>query len=137
MSPQRTAIRISKKSRVRAIREMRNADSTFYHLSSGETIEKTRGRFNLLQNYTDSTNTFVVIEFYLPKPADAKLILMDSDLKDSMYLINKELKAGRHILKTQIRNVELLSQKYYYKLEAYGVADTKRMSYTYKAVDSL
>jgi len=134
MNPQRTAIRISKKSRVRANREMRNADSIFYHLSSGETIEKTRGRFNLLQNYTDSTNTFVVIEFYLPKPGEAKLILMDSDLMDSMYLINKELKAGRHILKTEIRNVELLSQKYYYKLEAYGVADTKQMHYTYRAI---
>lgn len=134
MNPIRTAIRISKKTHFRISRKVRNVRSTFYHLSSGETIEKTSGRFKLLQNYTDNTNTFVVIEFYLPEPAEAKLILMDADLKDSMYLINKDLKAGRHILKTDIRNVELLSNKYYFKLEAYGVADTKRMSYTYKII---
>ncbi len=61
---------------------------------------------------------------------------MDSDLSDSMYLINKELKAGRHILKTGISNAELLSHQYYYKLEAYGVSDTRRMSYTYKIVNN-
>ncbi len=113
-------------------RKNKNSRSTFYHLSSGATIEKSSGRFKLLQNYTDGSNKYVIIEFYLPEPAAARLILIDSDFNDSMYLLNKELKPGKHILKTDIENVELLIHRYYYKLEAYGEADTKQMSYTYK-----
>lgn len=109
--------------------QIRKTEPIFYHLSTGEVIEKPEHSFELLPNTTDCSHNFIVIEFYLPKPATAKLILMDSEENECMYLLNKNLKAGKHIFQSDIRNAELLSYKYYYKLDAYGYQEVKQMHY--------
>jgi hypothetical protein len=106
------------------------AEATFYHLSTGETIEEPKTRFELHDNYCDATKTFIEIEFYLPETANAKLILMDSNKIDTINLIDKDLKAGRHIYRSRIKTSELKHYKYYYKLDAYGYNEVKEMHLT-------
>lgn len=119
--------RNERKNNYRLMRQkMGKAVTTFCHLSSGETIEEPVTRFELLDNYSDYLNN-TVIEFYLPKPATVKLILMDSDRNDAIYLIDKELSSGRHIYKSQISSEEIKTYRYYFKLDAYGYSEIKRM----------
>lgn len=128
MNSIRSSNRNDRKRNYRLIRQKSGkAETTFCHLSSGETIEEPVSRFELLDNYSDTSNTYAVIEFYLPKPTTAKLILMDSEKNEAIYLIDKELNSGRHIYKSQISNEEIKSYKYYFKLDAYGYSEIRRM----------
>ena len=88
-----------------------------------------QNRFMLQQNQLDNSRTYVVIKFYLPKSTEAKLILMDSEKSEAMYLLNEELQAGNHTLITGIRNEELNRFSYYYKLEADGYSEVRQMKY--------
>lgn len=87
------------------------------------------GRLTLHQNQTDDSRTFVVIKFYLPKSAEAKLILMDSEKTEVLNLFDKELEAGSHTIVTEIRNEELSRFNYFYKLEADGHSEVRQMKY--------
>ena len=137
MNTTKTTTRKHRMHNYRISNKMKGNTPVFYHLSTGDIIEGHSGnkdsspKFKLLQNKTDSLNAHVVIEFYLPEPVMTRLILMDSDLTDALYLINKELEAGRHIFKSRIRNEELLRFKYYYKLDAYGYNEVKKMEYVH------
>ena len=105
-------------------------EETLYHLSTGETIQEPNTKFELLDNYCDITKTYIEIEFYLPEPANAKLILMDTNKTETINLIDKSLESGRHIYRSQIRASELKYYKYYYKLDAYGYNEVKEMHLT-------
>ncbi len=111
----------------RSVMQSGKTETTFFHLASGETIEAPMTRFKLFDNSCEASSSFVEIQFYLPKPASAKLVLMDSRKNDILYLINKELNAGNHVYKSQISNEELRVYKYYYKLDAYGYNEIKEM----------
>ncbi len=100
------------------------------HTTGKNEIEKnyfSNERLRLYPNQTDITLTYVVIKFYLPRPADAKLVLMDSDVTEAIYLLNKELEAGNHTIITEIKNEELSRFNYYYNLVADGYSEVKQM----------
>ncbi|MEO8211100.1 MAG: hypothetical protein ABI840_11125, partial [bacterium] len=79
-----------------------------------------------LRNVTDDSN-YVVIKFFLPEPADAELILMDSDKRDALCFISQRLEAGNHSFKTEIRNEELSRFTYYCRLNANGNSKIRKL----------
>lgn len=86
-------------------------------------------RLTLYQNFTDNSGAYVAIKFFLPKSAKTKIILLNSDKTEALYLINKKLKAGFHTLVTDIRNEELQSFEYYLELKAGRNSDEKKLQY--------
>ena len=61
----------------------------------------------IYSNQTESYGDCVTVNFYLPRRRLTKLLHMNSDKTEAMYLINKRLKAGLHTFKTEIRYSEL------------------------------
>lgn len=84
-------------------------------------------RLTLYQNFTDSTDDYVKIKFYMPKSGKTSLIIQNSDKTESMYLINKKLKAGFHTLATEIRKEELCRFEYYLELKAGRISEERKM----------
>lgn len=97
---------------------------------SGNTeIQNFPDRLTLYQNFIDNSGTYITIKFFLPKSAKTKIILLNSDKTEALYLINKNLKAGFHTLVTDIRNEELQSFEYYLELKAGRNSDVKKMKF--------
>ncbi len=86
-------------------------------------------RLTLYQNFTDNSGAYVAIKFFLPKSAKTKIIFLNSDKTEALYLINKKLEAGFHTLVTDIKNEELQSFEYYMKLKAGRNTDVKKMRF--------
>ena len=88
-------------------------------------------RLTLYQNFTDSTDDYVKIKFYLPKSGKTSLIIQNSDKTESMYLLNKKLKAGFHTLATEIRKEELCRFEYNLELKAGRMSQERKMVNTF------
>jgi hypothetical protein len=84
---------------------------------------------NLYQIETDTKNDFVTIKFYLPESAKTKLILLNPDKSDGVYLINKKMKAGFHSIVTEIRSLELLHFDYLLELKSGGNSEVREMNF--------
>lgn len=85
---------------------------------------------NLYQIETDTKDDFVTIKFYLPESAKTKLILLNPDKTEGVYLINKKMKAGFHSIVTEIRSLELLHFDYLLELKSGGNSEVKEMNPT-------
>ena len=88
---------------------------------SGEISE----RFSLHQNYPNPFNPYTKIKFDITKLSDVKLVVYDLLGREMATLVNERLKAGTYEVDFEGR--ELPSGVYFYKLEADGFVDVKKM----------
>lgn len=82
-------------------------------------------RFILSQNYPNPFNPVTNISFDLPKESFAKLIVYDALGKEVSVLTDQTLKAGSYKIDWDASNCP--SGVYFYKLEAKGFSETKKM----------
>ena len=82
-------------------------------------------RFSLDQNYPNPFNPVTTIQFSVPKESNVKLKIFDMLGKEVMLLVNEKLSAG--IYKIDVDGSPLASGTYFYKFEAEGFSEVKKM----------
>jgi len=83
------------------------------------------GSFRLSQNYPNPFNPVTRIKYSVPVQSSVKLILYDVLGKEVKTIVNEVKPAGEYIY--DLNASSLSSGVYFYKLEADGFIDTKRM----------
>ncbi len=86
--------------------------------------------FNLKQNYPNPFNPQTNIEFELKKDSNVELKVYDINGQEVNTLINNNLNSGNHKLiwnGTDNNNNKVSSGVYFYRLNANGTTDTKKM----------
>jgi uncharacterized delta-60 repeat protein len=83
-------------------------------------------QFELTQNYPNPFNPNTNIEFSLPQPGLVKLAVYDMLGREVSVLINQDLNAGRY--KYDFSGSALSSGVYFYRLEANGFSEVKKMN---------
>jgi hypothetical protein len=81
--------------------------------------------YSLLQNYPNPFNPSTNIKFALPKAGIVKLVVYDLLGSEVATLVNKNMNAGSFSVDFDASN--LASGVYFYKLEANGFSDVKKM----------
>ena len=83
------------------------------------------GSFRLSQNYPNPFNPVTRIKYSVPVQSSVKLILYDVLGKEVKTIVNEVKPSGEYIY--DLNASSLSSGVYFYKLEADGFIDTKRM----------
>ena len=83
--------------------------------------------FSLSQNYPNPFNPSTVISYQLPVSSKVSLKIYDLLGREVATLVNEEQSAGRHNYELGIRNYDLASGIYFYKLQANNFIETKKM----------
>lgn len=81
--------------------------------------------FKLAQNYPNPFNPVTNIQFDVPKTGNIKLTIYDVSGKEVETLINEIMEAGRY--NTDFNASKLSSGVYFYRIEAEGFTDVKKM----------
>ncbi len=81
--------------------------------------------FSLSQNYPNPFNPTTVISFSIPKTSNVVLKVYDSLGKEVVKLIDEKKSAGKYEINFSAYNIA--SGIYYYRLEAEGMIQTKKM----------
>ncbi len=81
--------------------------------------------YSLEQNYPNPFNPATNIRFGIPKAGQVKLSVYDIAGRELSVLVNKELSAGSY--KTEFNGEQMPSGTYFYKLEADGFTEVKKM----------
>jgi serine protease len=82
-------------------------------------------RFSLSQNYPNPFNPVTNIKFDIPRSGNVTLKIFDLAGKEIAVLVNDNISAGSYVAEWDAAN--FASGVYFYKLEAEGYVDTKRM----------
>jgi photosystem II stability/assembly factor-like uncharacterized protein len=83
------------------------------------------GEFSLSQNYPNPFNPVTNIEFSIPKSSIVKLVIYDIQGRILETIVNDELSAGTY--KADWNAANYSTGVYFYRLEAEGFTQTKRM----------
>lgn len=92
-----------------------------------------RGTFRLEQNFPNPFNPKTTIAFSLERAAHVRLSLFDDLGRESLTLIDEMRSAGHHAVEFNTRILGVSAQggyasgAYFYRLEAEGVSETKRL----------
>lgn len=86
---------------------------------------KTPEKFGQLKNYPNPFNPSTTIEFDLPEATQVRIDIFNSVGQKVETLLNKEMQAGNH--KVEWNASEMASGTYYYRIQANGIQDGKRM----------
>jgi hypothetical protein len=82
-------------------------------------------KFLLEQNYPNPFNPVTTIQFSVPKESNVKLRVYDMLGKEVMLLVNEKLIAGNY--KINFEGSKLSSGTYFYRMEAEGYNEVKKM----------
>ncbi len=99
-------------------------------LEQGGRPEAMPERVAMLQNYPNPFNPRTTISFDLPGPGRARLTIFDTAGRSLGVLLDREMSAGRHTLVWTGRDARgraAASGPYFYRLEAGGATETRRM----------
>ncbi|MBK6536818.1 MAG: T9SS type A sorting domain-containing protein [Ignavibacteria bacterium] len=96
-----------------------------YHNLNGEVIIGVPNRLQLIQNYPNPFNPSTKISFDLPVEGNVTLKVFNTSGKEVAVLVNETRSAGYYSVNFNASN--LSSGVYYYRLEAAGITETKRM----------
>ena len=83
--------------------------------------------YALSQNYPNPFNPSTVISYQLPVSSKVTLIIYDLLGREVATLVNEEQSAGKYNYELQIRNYELASGVYFYRLQAGDFIGMKKM----------
>ncbi|MFA6980606.1 MAG: T9SS type A sorting domain-containing protein [Ignavibacteriaceae bacterium] len=83
--------------------------------------------YSLSQNYPNPFNPSTVISYQLPVISKVTLKIYDLLGREVTTLVNEEQSAGKYNYELQIRNYELASGVYFYRLHAGDFIETKKM----------
>jgi hypothetical protein len=86
---------------------------------------ETASEFSLSQNYPNPFNPTTIIDFVIPKSSNVKLSVYDILGNEVAILINGYVNAGKY--GREFDGSNLSSGLYFYKLEANGFTETKKM----------
>jgi len=81
--------------------------------------------FSLFQNYPNPFNPSTKIRFNVPQQSDVKLNIFDVLGRHVIKLVNQELKTGTY--ETEWNAYDIPSGIYFYRIEAEGFTETKKM----------
>ena len=81
--------------------------------------------FGFLHNYPNPFNPSTTIEFDLPEATEVRIDIYNNAGQKVRTLLNREMQAGNHKVKWNAS--EMASGIYYYKIQASGFQDVKRM----------
>jgi len=98
---------------------------SFYEVIGIENNTGIADKFNLSQNYPNPFNPNTKIQFSIPKSSFTKLTVYDVTGRLMVILVNEELKRGKYEVAWDASHKA--SGVYYYKLEADGFSETKKM----------
>jgi photosystem II stability/assembly factor-like uncharacterized protein len=90
-----------------------------------ELTSEVPGDFSLYQNYPNPFNPSTFISFDIPKNSYVKLTVYDALGREVSTLVSQALQAGRHEYSWNAAGFP--SGVYYYRLQAAGFAETKKM----------
>jgi len=93
--------------------------------SKKELSSEVPGDFCLYQNYPNPFNPSTFISFDIPKNSHIRLVVYDALGREAAVLVNETLQAGHHEYSWNARGFP--SGVYYYRLQAAGFGETKRM----------
>lgn len=82
-------------------------------------------KFSMGQNYPNPFNPKTNINIQMPKSGNVKITIFDITGKEVKVLVNEYLAAGTY--KVDFDGSDLSSGTYFYKLEAHGYSDVKKM----------
>jgi len=95
-------------------------------LSTPRTPEKLKG-FSLSQNYPNPFNPTTVIGYELSAPSEVNLELFDVLGRKVAVLVNARQSAGAYSVNVNAAQYGLTTGTYFYRLQAGGVSETKKM----------
>ncbi len=105
-------------------------DGKFEYSKEIEVINDTQLKFLLEQNYPNPFNPETVIKYNIPKESYVKLSIFDILGQEVAILINELQNAGTYNYLFSIKNYQLPSGIYFYKLKAGNNIDIKKMILT-------
>jgi len=82
-------------------------------------------KFSLTQNFPNPFNPVTTINFSIPAESNVKLTVYDMIGKEVITLVNEKLNAGSY--NAEFNGSEFASGTYFYKLEASGFSEIKKM----------
>ena len=81
--------------------------------------------YKLFQNYPNPFNSMTKLKFQIPKTSFVKLIIYDILGRETVVLVNENLKAGSYAVEWDAENYP--SGVYLYTIMADGYRETKKM----------